>query len=43
MKKVTITLKSNLTSSEINKELENIFWDGSYFEDFEEVDWTISK
>ena len=42
MKKVTITLTSDLHSDEINKILENIFWDGSYFEDFEEVDWEIN-
>ena len=42
MKKVTITLTSDLHPDEINKILENIFWDGSYFEDFEDVDWKIN-
>ena len=42
MRKVTITLKSNLHSDEINKILENIFWDGSHFEDLEDVDWEIN-
>jgi len=43
MKKVTITLKSNLTFDEINDILEDIFYDGSNFEDLEDVDWEIKK
>jgi len=41
MKNITIKLKSDLHSNEIHKILENIFWDGSYFEDLEDVDWEI--
>jgi hypothetical protein len=41
MFKVNITLSSDLQPDEINKILENIFWDGSNFEDFEDVDWKI--
>jgi len=43
MKKVTITLESNLTSFEINYTLEKIFYDGEYFEDFIDVDWEIKE
>ena len=41
MKKVNITLNSNLNIFEINNILEKIFYDGEYFEDFEDVDWEI--
>ena len=40
---VTITLNSNLSSFEINTILEKIFYDGEYFEDFEDVDWKFKK
>ena len=43
MKQVTITLESNLTKEEIHNILESIFWDGEYFEDLENVEWTIKK
>jgi len=42
-KKVTITLKSNLTFDEINHLLEDIFYDGSHFDDLEDVDWEIKE
>ena len=43
MKKVNITFNSNLNPFEINNILEKIFYDGEYFEDFEDVDWEITK
>ncbi len=42
-KKVTITLKSNLTFDAINNLLEDIFDDGSHFDDLEDVDWEIKE
>ena len=41
--KITITFKSSLSSNEINKILEKIFYDGEYFEDFIDVDWEIKE
>ena len=42
-KKVNITFNSNLNPFEINNILEKIFYDGEYFEDFEDVDWEIKE
>jgi len=42
-KNVNITLKSNLTLDEINNILEDIFYDGEYFEELEDVEWEINK
>tara|TARA_R100001530_G_scaffold1848_2_gene3152 strand:- start:1801 stop:1929 length:129 start_codon:yes stop_codon:yes gene_type:complete len=41
MFKVNITFSSDLQPDEINKILEDIFYDGSYFDEFEDVDWKI--
>ena len=41
MRNVTITLESDLSIEEIHTILEAMFWDGSVFEDFENVDWEI--
>jgi|TARA_Y100000015_G_C2352708_1_gene71423 hypothetical protein len=41
MKKITITANSSYSREEIDKLLESIFWDGSHFEEIEDVDWTI--
>jgi hypothetical protein len=43
MRNVTITLQSDLSVEEIHLLLEAMFWDGSVFEDFENVDWKIQK
>ena len=42
MKKVKVTFKTELSTIEISRILENMFWDGEYFEDFEDVDWEIN-
>lgn len=41
MRQVKVTFKSELSTIEISRILENMFWDGEYFEDFENVDWEI--
>ncbi len=41
MNRIIITADSSYTKDQINKLLESIFWDGSYFEELENVDWTI--
>ena len=43
MNKIIITANSSFTKKQIDKVLESIFWDGSYFEEIEDVDWTIEK
>lgn len=43
MNKATITLKSNLSNEELHSILESIFWDGEYFEELEEVEWSITE
>ena len=42
MRQVKVTFKSELSTIEISRILENMFWDGEYFEDFENVDWEIN-
>ncbi len=42
MRKVKVTFKTELSTIEISRILENMFWDGEYFEDFEDVDWEIN-
>lgn len=42
MRQVKVTFKSELSTIEISRILENMFWDGEYFEDFEDVDWEIN-
>ena len=41
MNKIIITAESSYTKDQIDKLLENIFWNGSHFEELEDVDWTI--
>ena len=41
MNRITITADSSYTKDQIDKLLESIFWDGSHFEELENVDWTI--
>lgn len=41
MNKIIITADSSYTKDQIDKLLESIFWDGSHFEELEDVDWTI--
>ena len=41
MNKIIITAESSYTKDQIDKLLESIFWDGSHFEELEDVDWTI--
>tara|TARA_E500000331_G_C16947295_1_gene578881 strand:+ start:254 stop:382 length:129 start_codon:yes stop_codon:yes gene_type:complete len=41
MNKIIITADSSYTKDQIDKLLESIFWDGSHFEELENVDWTI--
>ena len=43
MKKIIITATSSYSKEEIDKLLESIFWDGSHFEELEDVDWTIEQ
>jgi len=42
-KQIKVTFHSDLSTTEISRKLEEIFWDGEYFEDFEDVDWEITK
>mgnify|MGYP003150230153 FL=1 len=42
MRQVKVTFKTELSTIEISRILENMFWDGEYFEDFEDVDWEIN-
>ena len=42
MRQVKVTFKSELSTIEISRILENMFWDGEYFEEFEDVDWEIN-
>jgi len=42
MRNVTITFESSLSTEEIHNKIEAMFWDGSVFEDFENVDWEIN-
>lgn len=39
--KVLVSFTSTLSEDQISDILERIFWDGEYFEDFEDVDWEI--
>ena len=41
MNKVTITFNSDLNPDQINNILEDIFYDGEYFDEFEDIDWNI--
>tara|TARA_Y100000748_G_scaffold300127_1_gene298109 strand:- start:1216 stop:1362 length:147 start_codon:yes stop_codon:yes gene_type:complete len=41
MKEVTVEFKSELTFDQINNILEKIFYDGEYFDEFENIDWNI--
>ena len=41
MNKIIITADSSYTKDQIDKLLESIFWDGSHFEELEDVDSTI--
>jgi fructose/tagatose bisphosphate aldolase len=41
MNRIIITADSSYTKDQIDKLLESIFWDGSHFEELENVDWTI--
>ena len=41
MKEVTVEFKSELTFDQINNILEEIFYDGEYFDEFENIDWNI--
>ena len=43
MRRVTVTFKTNLSTSKVSNILEDMFWDGEYFEDFEDVDWEITN
>ena len=40
-KQVKVTFHSDLSTIEISRILERMFWDGEHFEDFEDVDWEI--
>ena len=42
MNEVTITFNSDLNSDQINNILEDIFYDGEYFDEFEDIDWNIN-
>ena len=41
MNKIIITADSSYTKDQIDKLLESRFWNGSHFEEREDVDWTI--
>ena len=41
MNRIIITADSSYSNEKIDKLLESIFWDGSHFEELENVDWTI--
>lgn len=41
MKEVTIKLKSNLPTEELNKVMEQMLWDSEYSYQFEDADWKI--
>ena len=43
MRQVVVTFKTNLSTSKVSNILEDMFWDGEYFEDFEDVDWEITN
>ena len=43
MKQVTITLKSNLSSEDINRLMEKMLWDSEFSYDFEDADWKINS
>ena len=42
MNKVTITFNSDQNPDQINNILEDIFYDGEYFDEFEDIDWNIN-
>jgi len=41
-RKVRVHFESNLSTLEISRILESMFWDGEHFEEFKDVDWEIS-
>ena len=43
MNKAIIEFKSELRPDDINKILEKIFYDGEYFDEFEDIEWEIKK